>query len=363
MVNTKKPLFVNLAQKSVVAIFIAVLISGCTSSRVEDFSASSTHAVAVPPPVSYDQPKLVTADQQSTLENVQANNRVRNDTMATNNVVNRPDANLRQSNPRVTNFYSPVNRSGVVYQENETLQAKSQLKSQDKSVELLGQSRMATQVTPQVASQVASLGNLSPNVFKNGNERAAFKRVQVLDARIKHSSCEGGWATQPDKLDAIEATAGHRYYMEMRMRHTPMLPVGHTYIAYGRLSSSGEPLEERLIMLSPIGGYGGAAIAAALPMPGVLKPVADDCRIKPIAAYRVTLSAVEYEKLLLRIYQARSKTPAYALFAYNCNHFASDIVASVGILPPKNKYLPALKYIYGVIEANKEFANRRKYPT
>jgi len=66
---------------------------------------------------------------------------------------------------------------------------------------------------------------------------------------------------------------------------------------------------------------------------------------------------------LLRIHQARSKSPAYALFAYNCNHFASDIAAAVGILPPKNKYLPALKYIFGVIEANKNFASRRKYRT
>ncbi len=255
----------------------------------------------------------------------------------------------------MTNFYSPVNRSGVIYQENEDLQAKSRPESQNKSIETLGQSQMAP--------QVATLGNLSPYIFDNKEEQAALKRVQVLDARIEHSSCKGGWATQPDKLDASETTAGHPFYMEMRMRHTPMLPVGHTYIAYGRLSSSGEPLEERLIMLSPIGGYGGAAIAAALPMPGVLGPVADDCRLKPVAAYRITLSAVEYEKLLLRIHQARSKTPAYALFAYNCNHFASDIVASVGIVPPKNKYLPALKYIYGVIEANKNFTNRRKYPT
>jgi hypothetical protein len=355
LVKTKKQLFINPAHKLLVGVFVAVLISGCTSSRDEDFSASSTHAGIVPPPVSNDKSSLVIADQQPTRENVQADNRFRNDTMAPNKVVNHPNVIVRQPNPRVTNFYSPVNRSGVVYQENEAQQVKLQPKSQNNSADLLGQSQMA--------SRVASLRNLSPNVFSNKKEQAALKRIQILDARIKHSSCKGGWATQPDKLDASETTAGHPFYMEMRMRHTPMLPVGHTYIAYGRLSPSGKPLEERLIMLSPIGGYGGAAIAAALPMPGVLKPVADDCRVKPIAAYRVTLSAVEYEKLLLRIHQARSKSPAYALFAYNCNHFASDIAAAVGILPPKNKYLPALKYIFGVIEANKNFASRRKYRT
>ena len=52
------------------------------------------------------------------------------------------------------------------------------------------------------------------------------------------------------------------YYMEMRLRHTPPLPVGHVYIAYGQARTvNGEPLDERLVMLAPIGGYSRRAVA------------------------------------------------------------------------------------------------------
>ncbi|MCF6322067.1 MAG: hypothetical protein L3J32_09910 [Rhizobiaceae bacterium] len=190
-------------------------------------------------------------------------------------------------------------------------------------------------------------------------EQQAIARAELVYSQMTHGSCKGGWAIQPDKLDAIRQTPGHPYYMEIRLRHTPLLPVGHTYIAYGRLSPEGTPLDEKLIMLSPLGGYGGAAIAAALPMPGVLVPVGDDCRLKPIAAYRVTLSAEDFEKMLLRIQVAQKKVPRYSLFTYNCNNFVSDITAPVGILPAKNKYLVALKYIYGIIEANEGFNPRK----
>ena len=191
-------------------------------------------------------------------------------------------------------------------------------------------------------------------------ESLAQQRIDVMYPSMPHATCKGGWATQPERLDANRATPGHPYYVEMRLRHTPLLPVGHTYIAYGRLSPEGKPLNEHVVMLSPLGGYGGAAVAAAIPMPGILNPVADDCRIKPHAAYRVTVNAQQYEKLLLRIKKAQKKIPAYALFAYNCNHFASDIAASVGILPPRNKYLVALKYIYGVIEANEGYNPKKR---
>ncbi len=200
----------------------------------------------------------------------------------------------------------------------------------------------------------------SQNLSLADREFLAEQRITMLYPQIKHSVCEGGWATQPDKLDAQRITAGHPYYLEMRLRHTPLLPVGHTYIAYGRLGPDGNPIDEHVVMLSPVGGYGGAAIASAVPMPGVLGPVPDDCRIKPIAAYRVSLSAEGYEKLLQRVQQAHSDKPAYSLFTYNCNHFASDIVEAVGIRPPRNKYVSALQYIYGVIEENEGYNPKKQ---
>ena len=191
-----------------------------------------------------------------------------------------------------------------------------------------------------------------PGQFTDPADVAAEARIPALYASIDHGQCKGGWGPKPKMINAERMTPGDPYYMEMRLRHTPPLPVGHVFIAYGRLGPDGQPLDEKLIMLAPIGGYGGAAFAAALPMPGVLKPYGDDCVLRPIAAYRISLSPSKYEKLLLEIKKQKAKKPSYALFAYNCNHFMSDVAKSVGVLPPKNIYSASLTYFYDMMDRN-----------
>lgn len=183
-------------------------------------------------------------------------------------------------------------------------------------------------------------------------EAAAEARIPLIYSSIRHGQCKSGWGPKPRKISAMNINPGDPYYIEIRMRHTPLLPVGHTYVAYGKLDPLGEPLDEKLIMLAPVGGYAGAALASGIPMPGILNPHPDDCRIRPQTAYRVSLSAQRYEQLLLEIRKAKAEKPSYLLFAYNCNHFMTRIAGSVGIRPPKNIYVPALEYIYAMIEEN-----------
>lgn len=201
------------------------------------------------------------------------------------------------------------------------------------------------------ASQGFAIGTPS-EPYVDPVEAAAEARIPILYASINHGQCRAGRGPKPRKVNATNITPGDPYYIEIRMRHTPLLPVGHTYVAYGRLSPTGQILDEKLIMLAPVGGYAGAALASGIPMPGVLDPHPDDCRIRPKAAYRISLNAQRYEKLLLDIQKARAEKPSYLLFTYNCNHFASRIAASVGIKPPANIYVPALEYIYAMIDAN-----------
>lgn len=184
------------------------------------------------------------------------------------------------------------------------------------------------------------------------NEQLAMQRSEMLYASIDHGVCKGGWGPKPKVVNAQRMTPGHPYYMEMRLRHTPLLPVGHVYIAYGRLSPDGTMLDEKLVMLAPVGGYVGAGIAGAVPVPGILKPLYDDCRVKPEAAYRLSLTAQRYEQLLLAIKKAKAEKPTYHLFAYNCNHFMSTISSAVGILPPKDIYKPSLVYFYEMMDRN-----------
>lgn len=207
-----------------------------------------------------------------------------------------------------------------------------------------------------------ALGNIEPaGSFAIGlpsepiidpQEAAAEARIPVLYSSIQHGQCKSGRGPKPRKISATNINPGDPYYIEIRMRHTPLLPVGHTYIAYGRLGAGGQILDEKLIMLAPVGGYAGAALASGIPMPGILNPHPDDCRIRPKTAYRVSLNAQRYEKLLLEVQQARKERPSYLLFTYNCNHFMTRMAKSVGIRPPKNIYVPALEYIYAMIEEN-----------
>ena len=183
-------------------------------------------------------------------------------------------------------------------------------------------------------------------------EQAAEMRISQLYPSIKHGQCKSGRGPAPKRMGAKRVTPGDPYYIEIRMRQTPLMPVGHTYVAYGRLGANGEILDEKLIMLAPVGGYVGAAMASGVPMPGVLTPHPDDCRIRPDIAYRVSLSAQRYEKLLMEIQKAKTEKPKYLLFANNCNHFMTRIAGSVGIRPPKNIYVPAVQYLHDMIEAN-----------
>lgn len=211
---------------------------------------------------------------------------------------------------------------------------------------------IGTESAPQTNALGNPLGNPLGEPLIDPEEYAAEQRIPILFSQIEHGQCSRGFGPKPKKMSATNMNPGDPYYIEIRMRKTPLLPVGHTYVAYGRLDPFGEILDEKLIMLAPVGGYAGAALASGIPMPGVLTPHRDDCRIRPETAYRVSLSAQRYEKLLLEIQKAKQQKPSYLLFANNCNHFMTRIAQSVGLKPPKNIYVPALEYIYAMIENN-----------
>lgn len=204
--------------------------------------------------------------------------------------------------------------------------------------------------------------SMQPQAYARVNntpESLAEQRVARLFPTIEHGTCKNGWGMQAQKLDHYRYNPGDPYYIEIRMRRTPPLPIGHTYTAYGRLDAQGNKLDEHLVMLAPIGGFAGAGIAGAIPMPSRMMPQKNDCNEKPKAAYRVSLSAVQYEKLLIEVKQAKIDKPKYHLFAYNCNHFTSRISESVGIRTPSNKYTSSLTYMYDIIKENEGWDYKR----
>lgn len=322
--NTGGKLIANV----IALLALTVFTMGCTSTSENTISASTSHNRA---------------------DSVRDQNSQRADQTVSDTAPN-PVAVAGQQNQIDTQ------RAGVVYQDNGT--ATSAL-SHPQPAQPTSAAQLASAAPAQASlgSPTENLANPDTMAYSQPDpvEDLARQRAEAVFSSMEHGVCKSGWGTPPDRLDASRITPEHPYYLELRLRNTPLFPVGHTYIAYGKRSPEGKLLSENMVMLSPVGGYGGAAIAAAIPVPGILTPLKDDCKIKPHAAYRVSLSAEQFEKLLVRIKQAQTDKPAYALFAYNCNHFIADIIEVVGILPAKNKYLPAVKYLYSLIEANEGF--------
>ena len=221
------------------------------------------------------------------------------------------------------------------------------------------------QTTTASTNEYAAFGHTSaqPLNVQNANgltsdiptpEELAEQRITDLYSQIDHGKMRGRMGQNRSiKLGRKKRVSpGDPYYMEIRMRHTPLLPVGHTYTAYGRLSETGQKLDEHLVMLAPVGGYAGAGVSGAVPLPGKLEPNKVDCTKQPAAAYRVSLSAEQYEKLLLEVQKVKREKPKYHLFVNNCNHFTSRISESVGIKTPRNKYTSSLIYMYDIIREN-----------
>ncbi|MEZ5800310.1 MAG: hypothetical protein R3D29_07415 [Nitratireductor sp.] len=140
-------------------------------------------------------------------------------------------------------------------------------------------------------------------------EAQAEARIKPLFASIDHGQCKGGWGPKPQMINAKRVTNGDPYYIEMRMRHTPPLPIGHVYVAYGRLGADGEPLDEHLIMLAPIGGYGSAIRRN----PGNQPHETGHDRLQPAPGRCLSRVAEcpELREALKRIAQAKREKPMY----------------------------------------------------
>jgi len=122
-----------------------------------------------------------------------------------------------------------------------------------------------------------------------------------------------------------------RYYVEFRARW-----INHTYIVYGRLDATGNPLDQHFIALYPNSGVLGLA-AGSLPLivPATTLPVAGDKDADMLAVYRRTIDAAQYEKIQNFVYQTRSNPHHYwNLYTINCNYFAAQIATAVGLKVP-----------------------------
>jgi hypothetical protein len=157
----------------------------------------------------------------------------------------------------------------------------------------------------------------------------------------------------PDaKLTASRVRKGDPYYIEFRYRFSPAIPSGHMYDVFGRLDANGNPITRQYIGLVPAGSVVGLYVGAIVPMPGEVTPNILDCSITPGAAYRVSLTADQYQKLLVKVREALAHPPLWQMETYNCNHFAAGLGSVAGLKPADAHLLPSFAYIHAFIRAN-----------
>lgn len=167
---------------------------------------------------------------------------------------------------------------------------------------------------------------------------ASYSAIRRADGLVAAFTCGRNYTTTANNgLVAERYMPGDTHYVEFRLRVTPALPSGHMHVVYGELGANRLPKTFNYVGLLPKGSLFGlyAGIFIPVGISGELEPSLMDCAVKPQSAYRVSLDANEFERLLNKIERFRDNPPDWRMLSYNCNHFASDLGKVVGLKAPK----------------------------
>lgn len=154
------------------------------------------------------------------------------------------------------------------------------------------------------------------------------------------------------KLTASRVKPGDTGYMEFRLRAALSVPSGHLYVVFGRLDPQGKPMTRQYIGLFPNLGPVGLYAGAVMPMSAQLEPDFNDCAFPSSAAYRVSLSEDQYQRLLGKVRSTLANPPKWRMFGFNCNNFAASLGTVAGLSEPANRNQPSFSYIYAYIKQN-----------
>jgi hypothetical protein len=154
------------------------------------------------------------------------------------------------------------------------------------------------------------------------------------------------------KLTASRMNKGHRHYIEFRTRPYSGLPTGHMYVVFGELNAEGKVSSRYHIGLLPDGSALGFFGGALVDVPAHVKPGFMECSGGVINAWRISLTASQYEAVTRKARSSLLKPPLWSMFKYNCNHFAAGFGDIVGLNHPRNPGVAATLYLPAYIKAN-----------
>lgn len=133
---------------------------------------------------------------------------------------------------------------------------------------------------------------------------------------------------------------GAGYFIEFRSRYA--LSYGHTYVAFGRSTKSGEMINPEVAGLHP---RSESAVPYVL---GHFVPVEAETGWSDgdleeqyrSASWRVMLTESEYRKVVADIRKLQASSPVWHAALYNCNAFVADIAKTMGYKTPSIRLRP-----------------------
>ncbi len=165
-----------------------------------------------------------------------------------------------------------------------------------------------------------------------------------------NAPAEGAAAPAPQSLLGAAS-----YYIEFHARQSDVW-IGHTYLVYWAQDALGKPLAREVVGFYPGGGYLGM-LAAPVAVPGVVGKNDDDERLPDMRVYRRSITAVEYERLMRYVAEARANMHLFNMFTNNCNDFAAGAAKTVGLKIPFNTFARPEAFIADLAKLNDPSVN------
>jgi hypothetical protein len=178
-------------------------------------------------------------------------------------------------------------------------------------------------------------------------------RIIALAALYCLVGCAGASnTTEPEAVAApVTAARAVSYYVEFRARlSTEDLP-GHTYLVYGPQDVSGHPVEAHIVGFYPVAGPLGFLVGTVA-FPGEVGDGFVQDYMPLLDAYRVSITATQYDQLIRFVAEQKAHPPLYSLLGHNCNDWAAAAAAVIGLNAPLFRALPPDLFVKELRAAN-----------
>jgi hypothetical protein len=129
-----------------------------------------------------------------------------------------------------------------------------------------------------------------------------------------------------------------QYFIDFRSRAGYVF--GHTYIAYGRLNTRGQPVEVRYAGIYPLDDGRGLVFGSVIPVAASVRGLEEDRKAAPTSVYRRHITATQYARLSAAVRRVAATEHPWHLLFYNCNSFAIEVAQWLGLRAPSAMLLP-----------------------